>query len=279
MGGIMADKNQAADRVIATLSRDPELLEAVRDRMGLPNSMDFDFDEETLLDQAIDLLEEGTLAFQRFCELNNIRRAVFGVGDPEGKNRNPKAKVWRKFMRDDAIPRNITAAKLLVTFFEGHLPPEVKEFCDYVDEYRDLITDWDNEVPNAPHTTNRNFPAGFDAFLKTVQAEHNRQLLVAAKKALQGPHMTWAVLMIEHEFGQRDEGWTLFATLDAAKDWRAEKNKGSSGAPGQYFSYETPIPMTVDHAVWTRLSTEGELHSRGNKLPAKGTVVSMELIR
>jgi len=276
----MSDRNAAADRVVATLARDPELLDLVRNRLASPTVLTADDLPRTPLDEALALLAEGTAAFQDFCVTNEIRRGVFGAStDPAVQRRNPLAKHWKKFMKENAIPRNVKVAKMLVAYFEGHLPQRIKEFCDYVDDYRDLITDWDNEVPDAQMTIGRNFPTGFDDYLQTLKDEHDRLALAAAKKVLEGPHMAWSVLMIEHEFGQRDEGWALFMSREDAEAYRVEQSKGSHGAPGQYFEYGTPVPQTVEHGVWLRLVVERQLQSKNNPRPRKGAVITLEQIR
>lgn len=87
----------------------------------------------------------------------------------------------------------------------------------------------------------------------------------------------YVLLMVEHEFGQRDEGWTLYRTKEAAE--AAKEKEEGPGAPGQYFSYEGPTPFEVEYPVWARLGYSGPLHSKSNHLPNRGTVITMDMLR
>jgi hypothetical protein len=85
----------------------------------------------------------------------------------------------------------------------------------------------------------------------------------------------YAVVMVEHEFGQRDEGWTLHITKDDAKSWQKQANSRGAGAPGQYFSYEGPIQVNVTEAVWRLLKEKGRLASKANRRPRDGAIVNI----
>lgn len=90
------------------------------------------------------------------------------------------------------------------------------------------------------------------------------------------PRTAWAVLMVEHEFGQRDEGWTLWASQEEAQ---AHKDKCQGpGAPGQYFSYEGPRAYTVAPDVWAKLQKQERLSSQGRSFPKQGTTITKEHI-
>lgn len=109
--------------------------------------------------------------------------------------------------------------------------------------------------------------------------EKRPDLLESVKAQLAEPQVNqvaWTLLSVEHEFGQRDEGWSLFPTQEAARVWK-EEHEG--GTVGQYFTYEGPKAFEVTAEVWKLLKEKGRLNSKSNSLPKKGTVITMGLIR
>lgn len=92
-----------------------------------------------------------------------------------------------------------------------------------------------------------------------------------------GVHVAFAVLMVEHEFGQRDEGWTLHATRDEALAWK-KKQEGPPGSPGQAFTYHVSS-FEVTSKVWRLLKSVGLLYSKNNRLPFPDTIITATLLR
>ena len=108
--------------------------------------------------------------------------------------------------------------------------------------------------------------------------EKNPELLKEVKERLNPePRTAFAVLMVEHEFGQRDEGWTLHPTYEEAMAHKKEME--GPGAPGQYFSYEGPRAFPVDVKVWALLEEEGSLSSKSNHWHPEGELVTLEHVR
>jgi len=107
--------------------------------------------------------------------------------------------------------------------------------------------------------------------------EKDPELLKEVKSKLNPePRVAFAVLMVEHEFGQRDEGYTLWPTEEAAKAHK-QRNEGP-GAPGQYFSYEGPYAYAVTPEVWEAIQEKGRVSSRKNHLPGRNTVITPEMV-
>ena len=76
----------------------------------------------------------------------------------------------------------------------------------------------------------------------------------------------WALTQVEHEFGQRDEGFILFPSNSAAKDF-AKENR----TPG--WSYEGPKAVEVSPVVWERIQREKVVHGPNHlKRPPKGLI-------
>ena len=75
----------------------------------------------------------------------------------------------------------------------------------------------------------------------------------------------WGLTMIEHEFGQRDEGWTLFISKDQALEYQKQHTEGC-------WSYEGPSPAEVTHEVAQLVIQHLTLHgAKGRSLP-KGLI-------
>lgn len=96
------------------------------------------------------------------------------------------------------------------------------------------------------------------------------------KDLLGASFQAWAVLMVEHEFGQRDEGYTLFLTVNLAKAYKA-KCEAIPGVPGQGWSYHLH-QVLVDVHVYRRLQLGERPVSVRNSLPATGTVITSYLV-
>ncbi len=103
-----------------------------------------------------------------------------------------------------------------------------------------------------------------------LHAEVERQLVEGAT-----PKTAFAVLMIEHEFGQRDEGYVIFPTWEAAEKAVSEGNKRGAGAPGQFFEHTGPHTVLIKHEVYALLMKHGRLASQSNGLPPKGLVLGL----
>jgi len=102
-------------------------------------------------------------------------------------------------------------------------------------------------------------------------------LLEKQRKALE-PRVAFLVLMVEHEWGQRDEGWRMFPSQAQALEYKKE-NEGP-GAPGQYFSYEGPYIYHVTAEVWDLLHMHpGSTFGEGRHLPPEGHLITVEDIR
>jgi hypothetical protein len=153
----VSHKQDKAGRVLEALQRDPELLAEVRDRLN--QSPELPKPETTFehpLDRAIRLLQEGRQAFHNTLRAHNTH---LGTALPP--------KVWRAFMRDDAMPRNREVADILLEEFGGttYPPPVVVAFLAYTSDYHALIEQWDKgDFTDA--TIGRNFPTGLDEFLE-----------------------------------------------------------------------------------------------------------------
>lgn len=92
-----------------------------------------------------------------------------------------------------------------------------------------------------------------------------------------GAHVAFAVLMVEHEFGQRDEGWSLHATRGDALAWK-QKQEALPGASGQAFTYHVSS-LGVTAKVWRLLNSLGWLYSKNNHLPSPDTIITTALLR
>lgn len=120
---------------------------------------------------------------------------------------------------------------------------------------------------------------------RVLEALAKKPELLAEIKARMAPvdpratYAAWAVLMIEHEWGQRDEGWTLFPDKDLAEAHKKEREGKATGAPGQWFEY-TLTQVQVNTEVWTLMQTSSRpLYSTGNHLPGRATVVTADMVR
>lgn len=107
-----------------------------------------------------------------------------------------------------------------------------------------------------------------DRIVKALQ-EHPELLRDVLRKLQDGcanqTHTCWYVQKVEHEFGQRDDGWTLWGSKAEADKF--QKSKETEGRAEQYWTYETPKPITVDAEVGELLLTLPKLHGRGNHPP------------
>ncbi len=98
----------------------------------------------------------------------------------------------------------------------------------------------------------------------------------------------WAVLAVEHEFGQRDEGWMLFASKTDAQTYLGQRNDDDVDEPArnnqeQYWSHHLSS-QEVDEPVWdllvgraARRSGRG-VHSIGKALPPRDTIITLDLL-
>lgn len=69
------------------------------------------------------------------------------------------------------------------------------------------------------------------------------------------PRTAWVLTLVEHEFGQRDEGSILFIDRDDALAYKAERT--GRGAPGQFFTYDGPEAVQVTPEVYQRIQKAG----------------------
>lgn len=117
-----------------------------------------------------------------------------------------------------------------------------------------------------------------DQVIKALEKDPELMSEVRKKLDQNTYYHAWAVLMVEHEWGQRDEGWSLWLTEEEAL---AHKKKCEGpGAPGQYFSYEGPRMYLVDANVKAAIknSKRGCVASKGKHFPARDTIITLELI-
>lgn len=91
-------------------------------------------------------------------------------------------------------------------------------------------------------------------------------------------HVAWAVLMVEHEFGQRDEGYTLFLTKEKAAAYADEEGSTGHCSTGQGFSYHVH-PVTVASWVFQFIQGGGRPYSVSNHLPQPGTIITRAMVR
>jgi hypothetical protein len=86
--------------------------------------------------------------------------------------------------------------------------------------------------------------------------EKRTDLLREVKERLSPePRTVWALTLVEHEFGQRDEGSILFIRRTDAIDYKNERT--GRGAPGQFFTYDGPDSVQVTPEVYQRIQEAG----------------------
>jgi hypothetical protein len=94
---------------------------------------------------------------------------------------------------------------------------------------------------------------------------------VRAKLGAELPPVAWGLTMVEHEFGQRDEGWSIFPTKEAALAYQKEHE---GGIPEQYWTYDGPTVVRISHPVAELLIKEGRLSGKSRRLP-RDEVITM----
>lgn len=82
----------------------------------------------------------------------------------------------------------------------------------------------------------------------------------------------WYVQCVEHEFGQRDDGWSLFYDHDSAFEYA--KGQGTPGRREQYWSYEDPKPIAATMEVALLILKHKRLCGKGNRPPSVRNPVS-----
>jgi len=115
---------------------------------------------------------------------------------------------------------------------------------------------------------------------KTVTAEQviralakDPQLLADVKAKLglvAKTHAGFATQSIEHDFGQRNEGWSIFLTKDEATAWQREMNGGG-------WSYEGPYGIEMTGEVYAAATVARRIPGKSNSLP-RGTLITMSMV-
>lgn len=114
-----------------------------------------------------------------------------------------------------------------------------------------------------------------DQVIKALEKDPNLMSEVRKKLEANIYYRAWAVLMVEHDWGQRDEGWTLWLTKEGA-----EAHKKECEGPVQYFSYEGPLMFLIDGDVKAAIenSERGFVASKSKHFPARDTIITLEMI-
>ncbi|MDB4278057.1 hypothetical protein N9917_00345 [Deltaproteobacteria bacterium] len=110
------------------------------------------------------LLGEGRAAFQTWAKDYQTLRAA------SESTANLKT-FWRKFMRDDAMPRNHAVRDLLNEVFtdEDARPTEIEEFLNYVEEYDRLMWTWTDSDADVLFS-GQNFPTDIEPYIQSLAA-------------------------------------------------------------------------------------------------------------
>ena len=93
------------------------------------------------------------------------------------------------------------------------------------------------------------------------------------------PLAAYAVQCTEHEFGQRDDGWSLHASEENARAWVKIRMGSNPRSREQFWSYSSPYMVTVTREVWEALDGPGWISGRGNGGPPRGGNVTLGMLR